>query len=379
MAEPQRYQPGQGGQEQPQTIAVHAPKQQAKRSKRKQTAPESHEPSSVTARRKSGGSRSRKLRVAALALATAAVVAGVFAAGWATANTLVVAQQDRPLPETNVVVLPDSSMSGSSRMPDVRGLSAADAKQAIVDAGIAATAIETEERPAAGAPGRVVQQNPVFGTLDPSLVKIVISTEATVPKTAGRSATEAISELQALGARVTQQRVYEPGVTVGEAIRTEPAAGERLSENVTLFIADSPSERSLEEFDTIGSRASWSSNGELFAGKQVDAIASFYADRPDNVSDYAWKLGGRVTSIEGSYAIDEGQDPAFGGSFVVLADGKEIARLTAKSAVSDFDLDVRGVQTLVIRAVRSLPDESGTLVLIDPVALGSFDDLAKQP
>ena len=379
MAEPQRYEPQQGEQDPAQPIQAHVPKAKRQRAKRQQDTPERHEPSRSVPPKKPARTRSRKLRITALVLAAAAVIAGVFAGGWATANTLVIAQQDRPIPETNVIVLPGSSMGGSARMPDVRGLSESDAEQAIVDAGIAATAIETETRPAAGAPGRVVRQNPVFGTLDPSVVKIVISTEATVPNAAGRSATEVISELQALGARVTQQRVYEPGVTVGEAIRTEPAAGERLSENVTLFIADSASERSLEEFETIGSSASWSSNGQLFAGKQVETVASFYADRPDNVSDYAWKLGGRVTSIEGGYAIDEGQDPAFGGSFVVLADGKEIARLTAKSSVSDFDLDVRGVQTLVIRAVRSLPDESGTLVLIDPVALGSFDDLAKQP
>ena len=55
------------------------------------------------------------------------------------------------------------------------------------------------------------------------------------------------------------------------------------------------------------------------------------------------------------------------------------ASSTGRATDAAFSWDVRGVKTLVIRAVRSNPDEGGDLVLLDPVALGAFDDLVAQP
>lgn len=316
--------------------------------------------------------------VAAIALGVVAVLGGVFAAGWASANTLVIAPSERPMQPARVITLPDTAMSGAARMPDVRGLSEADAQQAIVDAGIDASIISASERPAAGAPGRVIQQLPAFGAVNPSLVSITVSTAAEVPVSAGRSAAEVIGDLQRLGARVVQTRVYDPAATVGNAVRTEPAAGAQLPETVVLFIADTPSERSLQDFDTVGSTPSWSSD-TLFAGRSVDQLARFSADRSTSLSDHSWKLNGVVTTLRGQYALEEDSDPQFSGVFIVLADGVEVARLEAQATPSDFALDVSGVQTLVIRAQRTLPDQSGSLVLLDPVALGSYELMAGAP
>lgn len=343
-------------------------------------AEQKHSPASpvASAAAKPRSTRSRALRITALALAAAAVLGGTFVAGWATANTLVVAAQDREAPEARVITLPDSAMRGAARMPDVRGLSEADAQQALVDAGIDASIITTAERPSAGAAGRVIEQIPAFGTVNPSLVSITISTGATIPETAGRPAAEVIGDLQRLGARVVQTRVYEPSAVIGDAVRTDPAAGQPLPETVELFIADTPSERSLQDFDTVGSRPSWS-NDTLFGAVQVDALARFSADRPTSLSDYSWRLNGTGTTFQGRYAIGEDADPIFSGTFIVLADGVEIARLTAQTAPADFSLDVTGVQTLVIRAQRTLPNEPGYLVLLDPVVLGSYSQLAGTP
>jgi hypothetical protein len=214
--------------------------------------------------------------------------------------------------------------------------------------------------------------------VNPSLVSITVSTEAEVPASTGRPAAEVIGDLQRLGARVVQTRVYDPAATVGDAVRTEPAAGARLPETVVLFIADTPSERSLQDFETVGGRPSWSSD-TLFEGRSVDRLARFSADRSTSLSDYSWKLNGAVTTLRGQYALEEDSDPQFGGVFIVLADGVEVARWAAQAAPSDFALDVSGVQTLVIRAQRTLPDRSGSLVLLDPVALGSYELMAGAP
>lgn len=263
-------------------------------------------------------------------------------------------------------------------MPDLRGLNEADALQALVDAGIDGSIVQVSERPAAGESGRVVQQTPVFGVLNPTLVSLVISTAAEVPEAAGRPAAEVISALQQLGSRVVQERVYEPGATVGNVVRTEPAAGEALSDAVTVFIADTPTRRSLRDLDTIGRSPSWQQD-TLFGGVSVDNLAEFGADRTTNLSsvtDYSWKLEGMVSTIEGSFALAEQSDPEFDGVFVVYADGVEIARHPAATTPQSFSWDVRGASTLVIHALRSTQDKSGSLVLIDAEALGSFDQMA---
>lgn len=97
-------------------------------------------------------------------------------AGWAAANKLVVAERELPKTEIKVISLPDYSQDVSARMPDVRGLTENDARQALVDAGIPAEFVSLTERDAAGKAGLIIQQTPVFGALNPNAVTLIVST-----------------------------------------------------------------------------------------------------------------------------------------------------------------------------------------------------------
>lgn len=54
---------------------------------------------------------------------------------------------------------------------------------------------------------------------------------------------EGIIGAQSLGARVEQVRIYEPGTTVGNVVRTEPEMGSAVPDVVKVYIADSPSHK----------------------------------------------------------------------------------------------------------------------------------------
>lgn len=289
--------------------------------------------------------------------------------GWAAANTLRVAEQDVTPPEVVTVRLPDYQSDRSVRMPDVRGLSRAEAEQTLVDAGIPAELITVEERPAAGPVNSVIQQSPVFGTPSPSLVHLVTSLEATVPEAVGRPAAEVIVDLQNLGARIIQVRDYVPGVAAGEVVSVNPEPGKPVPAEVRLVVGDSPISRPLADRDTLDGHASTSTD-TVQGGVRFDTSVSLSV-REDSEST-AWDLGGEFAELTGQLALDSESSETGAALVIVRGDGKEIARLTLSSASpQDFSWAVRGVQTLSIERMRQGKEDAPEIRLLDPVLLGS--------
>ncbi len=324
-------------------------------------------------------SSARSLWWIAAGLFGTALLAGGVVAGWAAANSLAVADQDRAIAETLVISLPDLSADASVRMPDVRGLSEQSARQTLVDAGLPAAAVAVIEQPAAGAPGRVIQQTPVFGTVNPATVSLVVSTGAEVPAAVGWPAADAVNELRSLGTRVEQVKVYEPGAAVGTVTAISPAPGTALPEVVTVYIADTPSTRLLTDFDRL--RGSGSTRTDyLHLGQRFDTGMELSAAQNASATGTSWNLEGRATTIEGSAAVAEGEDASFAAQLVVLGDGNELARLDLTSTTpTPFLWDVRGVQTVTIVVVTAGTARTGDIVLLDMEVLGSFDAMNAGP
>ncbi|MGJ6967419.1 glycoside hydrolase family 97 catalytic domain-containing protein [Streptosporangium sp. G11] len=79
-------------------------------------------------------------------------------------------------------------------------------------------------------------------------------------------------------------------------------------------------------------------------------------------SEARFHLGGRVETFTGAVGVD---DESTGGARVhVLGDGRELftAVVEAGKPVTDFDLEVRGVQTLCLRSETATPDDAGVHV-----------------
>lgn len=303
--------------------------------------------------------------ISALGLATVA--------GWAAANKLVVAEQDRPNTEVRVISLPDYSQDISARMPDVRGLTADDARQALVDAGIPADFVTVTERMAAGTSGIIIQQTPVFGAINPNAVTLVMAIEAKIPDSAGQPAQDVISELQALGARVEQVRVFEPGTEEGTVVRTEPEPGNAVPDVVSVYTSDSPVTRSFDDVESI-TGGGHTQTDVLHLGVKYESGLSLSTGWSDEAQESAWDLKGTIVLMEGLYALDaESEGSAL---LTILGDGVPIAQIEVTSTEpTKYSWKVEGVNTLMIQVQRTDEDKSGELWLLNPVFKGSFSDL----
>lgn len=320
----------------------------------------------------------KRLWILASGLAGIAVIAGAVAFGWGAANSLSVAPQDRPLAQSSLIAVPDYSLGETSSMPDVRGLTEQDATQALVDAGIPATVVTVEERLAAGKPGRVIEQTPVFGVQNPGSVVIVIALKAAVPDVTGLIAADGVAELRGLGARVQQVKSYVPGADIGTITETRPAEGEDLDEVVTVVVADSPSSVPFDTFERLqGSPGS--DEDILHLGTRYDSALSFYAP-DDDFREYSWVFGGRATSITGELTLGEDEPSDASAMVVVVGDGTEIARLKVHSTTPvPVAWDVIGVDTLTVRVTGSTSSYSVDVLLLNPEVLGSYDAMNADP
>lgn len=322
---------------------------------------------------------SRSIWILVASLFGGSLLLGAVVFGWGAANSLSIASQNRPLAESTLISMPDYSFSDSAQMPDVRGLAENDAKQALVDAGVPVSIVSVEQRPAAGEPGRVIQQTPVFGVINPSNVTIVVSIGAFVPELLGTSAEEAISELRGLGARVQQVKAYVPGANIGTVTEVQPAAGDALTEIVTVVIADNPSSKPLQEFPRLQGSAS-SSEDVMHLGKRYATMLSFSASN-NRASDYSWTLGARAVRVTGQLALAEDVAAGSSASLVVIGDGNELARLSLSSTSPvPLDINVVGVDALTFRFVGATSTYySVESLLLDSKVLGSFDAMNATP
>lgn len=311
--------------------------------------------------------------VVGVSLLTLSLIAGSIVIGWASANSLVVSTQSNPQPEVITIALPDYQPGANVRMPDVRGLTVERAQQAIVDAGVPISLVSVTTQPAAGLPGVVIQQTPVFGTANPTAAQIVVSEPAVMPEVIGLKATDVIASLQSLGARVTQQRAYVPGATVGTVVSVDAAAGETVPEAVTVVIADSPYSLALHDIRT-SSGNSGSDFSVLVGGTSFDRAITLSTS--SSASTTAWSFGGKVTLVQGAVGVEDGTNADYRTEVVFRLDGAELGRVTVvPGAATAFSYNVSGGSTFTIERTR-IASASGSILLLDTALLGTYDDLS---
>ena len=150
------------------------------------------------------------------------------------------------LEEGGEVTLTVSSGEQRVQLPDVTGLSEADARSVLGDAGFRDIRPEPVFDPDVE-PGEVVAQNPAAGEEAPLSATITLqisqgAEERPVPDLAGRTAAEAEGILSQQGFEVAQALENSASVPQGTVIRSNPVAGTVLEvgQTVTLVVSAGP-------------------------------------------------------------------------------------------------------------------------------------------
>ena len=271
------------------------------------------------------GSRHRARLIVAGAMS---LVLGVFSCGFLTGWIVkeeVAVHRSEPRP--TVVEIPVLDTQADSRVPDVRGMETAVAKQALADLDIDPNAVKIREVEWAGTPGVVVAQEPVGGEQVTGSLTLSVSKQASVPEVTGKKKKDAIDALQALGAEVTVTEQYSASATTGTVLSVSPQVGSPLDSSVQLVVAESGRSILLSSVNTAGSGSSCSTgtnismNGTSY--KEALACSGGYSSKE---SMYAWVLGRHASTFSTTVGLaDSGKTDAT-ATVRILADGNEVAR-----------------------------------------------------
>ena len=271
------------------------------------------------------GSRHRARLIVAGAMS---LVLGVFSCGFLTGWIVkeeVAVRSSEPRP--TVVEIPVLDTQADSRVPDVRGMETAVAKQALADLDIDPNAVKIREVEWAGTPGVVVAQEPVGGEQVTGSLTLSVSKQASVPEVTGKKKKDAIDALQALGAEVTVTEQYSASATTGTVLSVSPQVGSPLDSSVQLVVAESGGSILLSSVNTAGSGSSCSTgtnismNGTSY--KEALACSGGYSSKE---SMYAWVLGRHASTFSTTVGLaDSGKTDAT-ATVRILADGNEVAR-----------------------------------------------------
>ena len=320
----------------------------------------------------SGWIRDRRLRIASIVCLLAGLLGAGFLIGWAAGSDQDLVET-APGQQVDESAVPDRS--GEIEMPDVRGLAMADARQVITDAGVPASSITTEDAPAAGEPGIVIAQDPVYGEAVGGQVVLTGSTVARVPKIDGREATDVLDDLEELGAQVQTVSRYEPDAVVGSVVSIEPAPGQPLTDASTVVkvvIAAAPGEVSLADLaiqDGYCGVDEDSMNGHHYA-----ELVTCEADRsyPETA---VWIIDRAATLLTGTIGVPDSAEPRTSMHVEILGDRTVLATYDVDyGSTQKISVDLTGVLRLSVR-VRSNTNDYGTAGLGAAKLLGDQDGL----
>lgn len=296
-----------------------------------------------------------------------ALLGGSFGAGWITA-TQVNAQNIPKNPPATVVEVPALDPLGSnSLMPDVRGLSDADAMQVLADAGIAVSTVTTTTKPAAGTSGIVIEQTPAFGTEAPTEVALVVSSPAEVPDLVGTDIDAAIADLALLGTGVNRVGTYDPDKKVGEIVAVSPKPGSPLPVEVELTVNVSPTSVFLSE---IRADQSSCSTGALLVAGNTSQNALECNASTSSPANSAWLVAAAADRFVATVGIPDSEPTTAKARIDVLVDGKKVATVDVVWGKSeDIEIDVSGALKLELQTVSSTTDYTN-VGLLDARLLG---------
>jgi hypothetical protein len=293
-------------------------------------------------------------------LVTAACAGGVWL-GWRWAV-------DRDVAIVDTASAPEAAAADVARMPDVRGLALADAKQALADSGTDPAAITIVEVAAALAPGTVVAQDPVGGEAVTGRTELKVAKAAVIPEIAGQDERAVVDELSAFGARVRVEQRYVPSAKAGTVVEIRPATGQPVPLDVTVVVAAPPSSVYLDEVSLLSGGCS---SGELKINGGAHRHGFTCSVGREATIEVLLDRG--VTRIAGVAGIPDTGEQADAVTLVVTGDGRELARVDLRyGASTPIDLATVDILRLTMTVIAlSGEDTSPSLAFGDVVLYGA--------
>lgn len=137
------------------------------------------------------------------------------------------------IPEGDKVVI---TVATNRTMPDVVGMSQADAEKALEAAG--AEHIDIVNKPSSEAEGSVLVQEPEAGAafVSRGTITLTVATPFTVPDVVGKKESDAVDLIKQEGLNPEVTYVVSKDATVRTVVSTSPAAGEIISEGGTVVV-----------------------------------------------------------------------------------------------------------------------------------------------
>lgn len=282
------------------------------------------------------------LRACYLLLTIAVGGAGLIC-GW-FAHARLTTSQVQP-PDTKVIRVPAVDNAAGQRMPDVRGMSKDDALTALFDLGFDTSQVAVETLAWAGDENIVIEQSPAPGVSDISDPKVRISTRATVPEVIGKSDSDAVEAIRALGGEVNVKEVFDPNQSPGTVLAVQPMTGEVLPDTVTLEVAQAGGSVYLAELDMVEGSGSYATGSQI-SGKSFTSVLSLRSHTEGKL--YEWNLQKRAQLIQGYFGMSDDERINEGSVTIVFyGDGNELAQITAKfGELKELSLPVKDVLRL---------------------------------
>ena len=322
--------------------------------------------------------RHRALLGTGIALVVLGLVGSAFAGGW-IASARWGAERVSPQVTPSVVMIPD--VPEGVRMPDLRGLSKDEALQVIADAGWDVAKVALTAEPFAGPPDIVVAQTPAFGATDVPAISLTLSQQAVVPQIAGRKASELITELRNVGVNVQLEYGYDPQVDPGGVLSISPAAGEPLTTDATVTIAESGTAVFLSQLTCpngcLSNHSSLVLDGNGYANGLYTDLRFDSSDTETVVEHHEYQLGRRADVFIATVGIPDDVSDTSGTIRVrLVGDGRELASVTTSySKPAELTAVVTGVLRLDIQTSFAQPPDGDygrqTLALGDARVVGS--------
>jgi NPCBM/NEW2 domain-containing protein/PASTA domain-containing protein len=302
--------------------------------------------------------RRRFAALGLVVLLVAAACAGGVWLGWRWAV-------DRDVAVADTAAAPAATADDVTRVPDVRGLAIADAKQALADSGTDPAAITVVEVAAALAPGTVVAQDPVGGETVTGHTELKVAKEAVMPAAAGHDERAVVDELSAFGARVRVEQRYVPSAKTGTVVETRPAPGQPVPLDVTVVVAAPPSSVYVDEVALLSGGCS---AGELKINGGAHRHGLTCSVGREATIEVLLDRG--VTRIAGVVGIPDTGEQADAVTLVVAGDGRELARVEPRyGADSPIDLDTTGVLRLTMTVTASSGEDTSPAIAFGDVVL----------
>ncbi len=290
--------------------------------------------------------RVQGLAIGAFALIGVSALVGSFIAGWLVKDAIQAAAVS-PTPE--VIEVPMiQAQSGEKRVPDVRGLSVTDAKQALADTGFDAARIQVEAAPWAGEPGLVISQDPVVGEVLTGSIVLTISEVALMPDLAGLTRSEAIEAVRTFGAEVEVSELFRPDTATGQVLDQAPMPGTPIPEHVFLTISQPGSAVFLSQLTMADDSGRCSEYSVSLNGKRFEGALSCSAGREEGEL-YSWALGRHATYLSMVMGISDSAPPGTSAKVQIFTDGNEVYSGKAQyGTTTDVGVDLEGILRLEI-------------------------------